>query len=228
MFRIACALCIALAAHFAFFALSAPVENGPPKPAKTAEKPLRISLRFSNRETPSAKLPQKVPIKKQTAKKVLKNHVVPKPKNVKQDTKKIQKALPKKRASLPLSREPDTIVTSPQKRADNDGPMPGKIDSPVFREPIPIPSQNIRIAAMQHPVYPKAARRQGREGTVQIKVEILANGVLADLHVHDSSGSEDLDRAAIEAVRQWRFSPAIHAGKSVAQIAIFPVRFTLK
>jgi protein TonB len=82
------------------------------------------------------------------------------------------------------------------------------------------------IARVQ-PEYPVAASRVQEEGTVLVRVEVDANGRAGDVSVARRSGSRDLDRAALDAVRQWRFRPAMRNGKAVASVAEVPVEFTL-
>lgn len=82
------------------------------------------------------------------------------------------------------------------------------------------------IARVQ-PDYPVAAARIQEEGTVLVRVEVDADGRPADVSVARRSGSRDLDRAALDAVRQWRFRPAMRGGKAVASVAEVPVEFTL-
>ncbi len=82
------------------------------------------------------------------------------------------------------------------------------------------------IARVQ-PDYPPAAARVQEEGTVLVRVEVDANGTPTDVSVARRSGSRELDRAALKAVKQWRFRPAIRDGKPVASVAEVPVEFTL-
>ena len=53
------------------------------------------------------------------------------------------------------------------------------------------------------PVYPESARRLGREGRVILDAQLDAAGKVVSVQVARSSGSTDLDQAAIEAVREW-------------------------
>jgi len=78
------------------------------------------------------------------------------------------------------------------------------------------------------PVYPLAARREQREGDVLLKVEVLENGLIGEITVARSSQSADLDAAAIDAVKQWRFEPAIRNGQAIQQVTLLPIRFDLR
>jgi periplasmic protein TonB len=77
------------------------------------------------------------------------------------------------------------------------------------------------------PDYPERARKDGAEGTTTLKVEVLANGRVGEVVVARSAGRADLDRAAIEAVKQWHFEPARRGATAVPVWATLPVRFVL-
>jgi len=78
-----------------------------------------------------------------------------------------------------------------------------------------------------HPPYPAESRGAGEEGSVQLTVQVDARGRALSVTVERSSGFARLDRAAIEAVRRWRFRPATRAGMPVAASVTVPVRFRL-
>src|SRR5581483_11424885 len=55
------------------------------------------------------------------------------------------------------------------------------------------------------PEYPATARRLGVQGTTLLRVHVLADGHVGDVLVEKSAGHPDLDEAAAEAVKRWRF-----------------------
>lgn len=85
-----------------------------------------------------------------------------------------------------------------------------------------------RLAAQPEIPYPSAAARSRAEGTVLLLVQVDANGNATDVSVEKRSGSRDLDRAAQQAVRNWKFEPAMQGGKPVASAVRVPVDFTLQ
>jgi protein TonB len=85
------------------------------------------------------------------------------------------------------------------------------------------------ILSKSDPVYPSAARQAGLEGTVILRIQILANGRPGDIAVARSTGHAILDEAAITAVEKWRFVPAKDraSGRTVACTTTLPVSFHL-
>ena len=53
------------------------------------------------------------------------------------------------------------------------------------------------------PVYPLRARQQGLEGTVTLRVEMLADGTVGQINVLESAGHPILDEAVQKTVKQW-------------------------
>ena len=67
------------------------------------------------------------------------------------------------------------------------------------------------------PAYPSSARRMGEQGRVKLDVHVGVDGAVIDVQLRESSGSAALDRSATEAVRKWRFRPAMVDGQPVAE-----------
>lgn len=78
------------------------------------------------------------------------------------------------------------------------------------------------------PPYPRSAQERGWEGTVRLQVRVSAVGDVADLKVESSSGYPVLDRAALDAVRSWRFRPARFGDRPVEGTVLVPIAFTLR
>lgn len=75
--------------------------------------------------------------------------------------------------------------------------------------------------------YPVDALRDGESGTVMLRVTIGADGVPYGIALARSSGSRSLDRAAMGAVRSWRFQPAMRNGQAVPASVQIPVSYNL-
>lgn len=77
------------------------------------------------------------------------------------------------------------------------------------------------------PAYPDVSRRNGEEGVVVLEVEVLPDGAVGSVRVVSSPGFDRLTRAAVNAVRRARFTPATRGRRPVASIVKVPFRFVL-
>ena len=75
------------------------------------------------------------------------------------------------------------------------------------------------------PVYPDDARAAGVQGVVILEVLIDENGDVSDAKVLRTVPM--LDQAAVEAVRQWRFTPTLLNNVPVTVVMTVTVNFTL-
>jgi protein TonB len=75
-------------------------------------------------------------------------------------------------------------------------------------------------------MYPDIARSARVDGTVILEAVVDANGSVTQLRVVRSVPL--LDRAALDAVRQWRYAPSLYGGRPVSVLLTITVRFTLQ
>jgi protein TonB len=75
------------------------------------------------------------------------------------------------------------------------------------------------------PRYPREALRRNDGGTVRVRVTVATDGSVDRMELAESSGNRHLDRAAMEAVRRWRFQPAVRGGQAVAADVVVPIVF---
>jgi protein TonB len=78
------------------------------------------------------------------------------------------------------------------------------------------------------PDYPSLSRRMGEQGRVLLRVLVSAGGTADAVQVEDSSGSNKLDQAAIQAVKKWTFIPAKRSNKPISAYVLVPVKFSLE
>jgi protein TonB len=83
-----------------------------------------------------------------------------------------------------------------------------------------------RPALRLQPRYPEHARLMGLESDVKLLVTVEADGRVSQVEVL-SSGGEDFDREAQEALLRARFVAARKGGEAVAALVGFTVRFRL-
>lgn len=111
-------------------------------------------------------------------------------------------------------------------------PAPPPVAAPAPVEPPPPapltpPSANAGYLKNPAPTYPSLAQRRGWEGTVILRVRVLASGRPADIQVQTSSGREILDKAAQDAVRRWSFVPAKRGDQPQDGWVSVPIAFAL-
>lgn len=75
------------------------------------------------------------------------------------------------------------------------------------------------------PDYPRRALRRGEGGTTLVLASVGPDGVPTSVDIAQSSGSRDLDREAMRAVRRWRFEPATEGGRPVSGTVAVPIQF---
>lgn len=78
------------------------------------------------------------------------------------------------------------------------------------------------------PRYPLAARRLGEQGTVRVRLVIDETGAVEQADVQSSSGSERLDRVALEAARATRCRPYLTDGRPIRVSAVRPFAFRIE
>ncbi|WP_437880774.1 energy transducer TonB [Pseudomonas sp. LRF_L74] len=114
-------------------------------------------------------------------------------------------------------------------------PEPPKAEAPPAppAPPAPAPVRETPASATAGylknpaPEYPSLAQRRGWEGTVLLRVRVLASGKPGDIQVQQSSGREVLDEAAVKAVKRWSFVPAKRGDEAIEGWVTVPLDFRL-
>ncbi len=65
------------------------------------------------------------------------------------------------------------------------------------------------------PTYPIEAQLHNEHGSVVVVIHVSENGFATGVDVQQSSGVDQLDQAAVAAVRKWHFHPAMKDGHAV-------------
>jgi protein TonB len=121
--------------------------------------------------------------------------------------------------------QPTAATPPPPVRA----PEPAPVAPPAPAPPIAAAADSApRLLSSPAPRYPRNAQRRGIAGTVLLRVHVGTDGKPEDIDLIEGSGSHDLDRAATEAVRRWRFAPAMRGGQPVEAAVQVPITFNLK
>jgi TonB family C-terminal domain len=100
----------------------------------------------------------------------------------------------------------------------------GRDDAPPAA-PVPPPTE---IAAVDTPPpqYPAELGCAGIGGQSVLQVEVGTEGTPTRITLLRSSGNDELDRLAQEAVQGWKFRPATRGGQPIARTIQVPVNFT--
>jgi TonB family protein len=85
--------------------------------------------------------------------------------------------------------------------------------------------QASRLIEKVDPVYPEAARQAGIKGTVVLLVTIDEHGNVSQANVPIGDPDRLLYPAAIDAVKQWRYAPAMNEGRAVSVRTFVSVPF---
>jgi len=101
---------------------------------------------------------------------------------------------------------------------------------PPVRPEIQVTTPTVGAVYLRNPPprYPLAARRNGDQGIVMLRVLVSAEGLPVRVEVDQSSGFLLLDGAAADAVRGWRFVPARRGERNVEDWVRVPVEFRLE
>ena len=201
--HIAAVVVVALALHGAVIWFAAHSERGPAKP-RASQLSVEIVRPPKPPEPPRPEPPKPQPPKappKQT------------------------RVLPQIQQSEPLpsqvgeSTEP-AVAVAPS--APEPAPPPPPVEEPVT-EPIG------RAGYLNNPApdYPSAAVRQGWQGTVLLRVRVLANGSVDAVEIKQSSGRRVLDEEAVRTVKRWSFTPSRRGSTPIDGWATVPIEFLL-
>jgi protein TonB len=138
---------------------------------------------------------------------------VPKPKPV-------VKPLPK-----PVAKPVEQAPTPPAPPQPVASPAPA---APPAPKPVTPALANAGYLHNPAPEYPSLAMRRGWEGTVLLRVHVLASGKPGDIQIQKSSGRDQLDDAALAAVKRWSFVPAKQGDVAQDGWVSVPIDFKIK
>ena len=117
-----------------------------------------------------------------------------------------------------------TIGTGETGTGDSLVIAPPSDELPAYGEYVYVEEMPEAIKKVQ-PEYPDLARQANMEGTVVIQALVGKDGKVKETKVVKSVSV--LDDAAVAAVKQWVFKPALSNNKPVAVWVAVPVKFTL-
>lgn len=151
--------------------------------------------------------------------------------------KEIPKAPPPPPPALAKPAPPVAII--PEFTIQNPAPAPITTvpkqslpaQPPIMRAPAAAASDPLRPIERTHtlPPYPAISRRLNEQGTTLMEVTITAQGNVGECGIAQGSGSERLDQAACDFVKQnWRWRPPTKAGEPISVKTRVAVKWVLQ
>ncbi len=134
------------------------------------------------------------------------------------------------RAETPRQADAETATEETPKLIEKaPAPIPPPAAAPPPRQ-APVASATATPVPIQMPPprYPPQAARRGVGGTVRVRAEVGVDGVPVSVAVVEGSGTRELDRAALDAVRRWRFRPGQVGGQPVPGSVVVPIEFSMR
>jgi TonB family protein len=125
-------------------------------------------------------------------------------------------------SAVAVGSAPSSAMMSPVMRAEN---QPAAPPSPVSAAPVSRIVREPKLVTSTRPTYPSVARQSSTQGTVVVSAEIDAKGNVTSAAA--ISGPVTLRQAAIDSVKQWKYSPALIDGKPTTAQVTVNVQFRL-
>jgi len=88
-------------------------------------------------------------------------------------------------------------------------------------------SRGVVVLSRPRPSYPRDALRNRQEGWVKLSFTVTTRGTVSNPRVVTSKPRRVFDRAALQAIRKWRFKPRLVNGKAVQTTAVQVIEFNL-
>lgn len=141
---------------------------------------------------------------------------------------------PRPQAVRPVAAAPAAITAPSTEERRSEAATPAASAAPAAKAadaaepPVTPPLYRGGYLDNPKPRYPALSLELNETGTVRVRVQVSAEGRPLDVSLAQSSGYPRLDRAALEAVRQWRFVPARRGQEAIPFNFIVPVDFSIK
>ncbi len=160
----------------------------------------------------------------------------PKPMNTVQRTDVIRKDPPLNEVaqldSLPVIRTASVMEWEVETTTADAPPRKGNADADVVVEAMnganTTPTLDPSHPQNRPPVFPQNLVSRGVSGTVKLEVVVLPTGKVESTKVVVSTGSQQLDELAREAVAKWQFNPGLTNGQAATKRVIVPITYRIE
>ncbi|MEZ9579052.1 energy transducer TonB [Vibrio crassostreae 9ZC13] len=204
--------------------ITEPVKPEPIKETVSQAEPKTVEPK-QTKPTPKKKAITNKPQPKKVEKKVIEKKVVEKKPVQKKPV--TEKKVVKKERPEPATQPEKLADKKVDKNMDESANQPQEVNQGVSnQEPVLVTKPSFS-ARPTPPNYPRQARRRGVEGVATYEIWLDAEGKQIKQALVNSSGALMLDNAALDAIKQWKFSPHTVNGRAIAHRVQIPVRFRL-
>ncbi|UPR53691.1 energy transducer TonB [Vibrio cyclitrophicus] len=205
--------------------ITEPVEPEPIKETVSQAEPKPVEPKAAEpkqaKPTPKKKAITNKPQPKKVEKKVVEKKPVT-------EKKVVKKKRPEPEPKSKPTPQPEKLANKKvDKNMDESANQPQEVNQGVSnQEPVLVTKPSFS-ARPTPPNYPRQARRRGVEGVATYEIWLDAEGKQIKQALVNSSGALMLDNAALDAIKQWKFSPHTVNGRAIAHRVQIPVRFRL-
>jgi TonB family protein len=127
---------------------------------------------------------------------------------------------PRPAANTPAATPPPTAAAQPR-------PDAARPATPAATPAASGPTTPVAVLRRVDPDYPRDAFRKQTEGRVQVSFLVTVEGRVSEARVVSAQPPRIFDQAALRAIQQWTFRPAVENGKPVAKRAEQVFEFSL-
>ncbi|MEZ9909471.1 energy transducer TonB [Vibrio sp. 10N.261.51.A3] len=204
--------------------ITEPVKPEPIKETVSQAEPKTVEPK-QTKPTPKKKAITNKPQPKKVEKKVIEKKVVEKKPVQKKPV--TEKKVVKKERPEPATQPEKLADKKVDKNMDESANQSQEVNQGVSNQEPVLVTQPSFSARPTPPNYPRQARRRGVEGVATYEIWLDAEGKQIKQALVNSSGALMLDNAALDAIKQWKFSPHTVNGRAIAHRVQIPVRFRL-
>lgn len=149
----------------------------------------------------------------------------PKKEEVKEATREVPPVNTSRDRTVETKNEEKVAANTPKNEEPKTESQPVTNDLPKDSSPIQVGSLIEYATAKVAPSYPPAAKTMRMTGTVKVEVLVNEDGSIAE--VQKTSGPSMLQRAAVDAIKRWKFKPFIKDGQAVKASGFISFNFNL-
>jgi len=123
---------------------------------------------------------------------------------------------------------PPVVPVTPREPPKPVDPPAPKVEPRPKEPPRPKgPTRDAEPSDTTQPTIPEALRKSEFRSFVRVKVEVEADGSFTPI-LRTSSGNPEIDRRVLEALKRWRWKPALRDGEAVKSTQLFKFEFEVK